>query len=144
MWASDVSPAALAVAAENARRLGAQVRLLAADWTSAFASRTLDLVVSNPPYVPEAEEVGLQREVRDFEPRIALFAGPTGLEAYARLIADALRVLRPGGWLVLEIGYRALEEVRNLLRPTWSEVRIKADLAGLPRVLAARKPRGNS
>ncbi len=142
VWASDISPAALAVAAENARRLGAQVRLVISDWTSAFAPGALDLVVSNPPYVPEAEQAGLQREVRDFEPRIALFSGPTGLYAYGRLIADAVRVLRPGGWLILEIGYRALDPVRNMLGPAWSEVRIKPDLAGLPRVLAARKSGG--
>ncbi len=143
VWASDISPAALAVAAENARRLGAQVRLVISDWTSAFAPGALDLVVSNPPYVPEAEQAGLQREVRDFEPRIALFSGPTGLHAYGRLISDAARVLRPGGWLVLEIGYRALDPVRNMLGAAWSEVHVKPDLAGLPRVLAARKSRGD-
>lgn len=139
IWAADISAAALAVAAENARRLGAQLRLLASDWTSAFASRSLDLVVSNPPYVPEAERVGLQREVREFEPAVALFSGPAGLNAYRSLVADAARVLRPGGWLVLEIGYRTLDAVQAMFGAGWGARRTKADLAGLPRVLAVRR-----
>ncbi len=77
VWATDISVAALAVAAENARRLGAQVRFLACDATAAIGNGRLDLVVSNPPYVPLEEEAGLQREIRDYEPRVALFAGPS-------------------------------------------------------------------
>jgi len=138
VWATDISPAALAVAAENARRLGADVRLLVCDLTSAVACATMDLIVCNPPYVPEGEAAGLQREVRQFEPPVALFAGPSGLEVYYRLIADAPRVLRPGGWLVLELGYRALDPVRAMLSEGWQDVRVQADLAGWPRVLAAR------
>lgn len=138
IWATDISLAALAVAAENARRLGAQVRLINCDLTSAIASASMDLIVSNPPYVPEGEAAGLQREVREFEPRVALFAGPTGLEVYYRLVADASRVLRRGGWLVLELGYRALDEVRSMFSKDWVELQVQADLAGWPRVLAAR------
>lgn len=138
IWATDISLAALAVTAENARRLGAQVRLINCDLISAIASASMDLIVSNPPYVPEGEAAGLQREVRDFEPRVALFAGPTGLELYHRLVADASRVLRPGGWLVLELGYRALDGVRSMFSEGWVELQVQADLAGWPRVLAAR------
>src|SRR5690242_10715440 len=74
--ATDISEAALTIAARNAGRLGATVQLVACDIAAAIAGRTHDLVVSNPPYVPEADAAGLQREVRDYEPQIALFAGP--------------------------------------------------------------------
>jgi release factor glutamine methyltransferase len=142
VWATDISQAALAVAAENARRLSAPVRLVACDLTSALAGDSVDLVVSNPPYVALGDGDGLQREVRDFEPRVALFAGQTGVEIYERLVADAERVLRPGGSLVVELGFRACDPVRQMLGPQWEDVRIVPDLAGIPRVLAARlRPR---
>jgi len=137
-WATDVSPAALAVAAGNAERLGARVRLVACDVISAIGSATMDLVVANPPYVPLREREGLQREVRDFEPHVALFAGENGFEIYDRLAADAPRVLRPGGWLVLELGFGSRGHVAGLLAG-WAEVRIEPDLAGIPRVIAARR-----
>jgi release factor glutamine methyltransferase len=98
----------------------------------------MDLVVSNPPYVPVTEREGLQREVRDFEPHVALFAGQTGFEMYDRIVADAPRVLRAGGWLILELGFGSLDHVRGLL-DGWPEVRVEPDLAGIPRVIAARR-----
>jgi release factor glutamine methyltransferase len=136
--ATDVSPPALAVAAENSRRLGATVEFVACDLVSAIGALTQDLVVCNPPYVPLTDAPGLQREVRDFEPHLALFAGPTGFEIYERLIADAARVLRPGGWLMLELGFGSHERVRSMLDDCWRDVQIRPDLAGIPRVLAAR------
>ena len=81
---------------------------------------------------------GLQREVREWEPHVALFAGKHGFELYDRIAADAPRVLRPGGWLVMELGFCSLDHVAGLLRG-WSEVRVEPDLAGIPRVIAARK-----
>lgn len=138
VWASDISCAALAVAAENARRLGAQVCLFAGDVMEAVAARSLDLVVSNPPYVPLEEEAGLQREVRNWEPHVALFSGPRGLDMYRRLVADATRVLQPGGWLVLELGFKTAGPVREMLGPAWTDIQIRPDLAGFERVLAAR------
>jgi release factor glutamine methyltransferase len=136
--ATDISPAALAVAAENAGRLYAAVDFLACDLSSAIAGATMDLVVSNPPYVPLSDAAGLQREVRDYEPPLALFGGPTGLELYQRLIADAERVLRPGGWLIVELGFGAHERVQAMLDGHWQDVAVRPDLAGIPRVLAAR------
>ena len=103
-----------------------------------IADRSLDLIVSNPPYVPTTEEPGLQREVRDYEPHLALFAGPAGLDVYDRLAAEAPRVLRPGGWLIMELGYRQAEAVRAMFDSRWAGIEVVADLAGLPRVLAAR------
>ena len=98
----------------------------------------MDLIVSNPPYVPLAHREGLQREVRDFEPHVALFAGQTGFELYDRIVADAPRVLRPGGWLIMELGFTSLDHVQALLAG-WDALRVVPDLAGIPRVIAARR-----
>jgi release factor glutamine methyltransferase len=135
-WATDISPAAAAVAAENARRLGAPVKFVVCDLMDAIAPASMNLIVSNPPYVPDSEREGLQREVRDWEPPLALFAGATGFELYDRLVADAPRVLRPGGWLIMELGFCSVDHVRRLLAG-WVDLRIEADLAGIPRVIAA-------
>ncbi len=97
----------------------------------------MDLIVSNPPYVPLPQRDGLQREVRDWEPHVALFAGQTGLDIYARIVADAPRVLKPGGWLVMELGFGTLDAVTRLLAG-WADVRVEPDLAGIPRVIAGR------
>ena len=136
-WATEISPAAARVAAENAARLGAPVHLVVGDLMEAIASGTMDLIVSNPPYVPLAQREGLQREVRDFEPHVALFAGETGFELYDRIVADAPRVLKPGGWLVMELGFTSLGHVQTLLAG-WDALRVVPDLAGIPRVIAAR------
>ncbi|MDE3164610.1 MAG: peptide chain release factor N(5)-glutamine methyltransferase [Acidobacteriota bacterium] len=138
-WATDVSPAAARVARENARRLGARAGFVVCDLTTAIAAGSMDLAVSNPPYVPLTERDCLQREVRDYEPHVALFAGESGLELYRRIAADAPRVLRAGGWLVMELGFGSLPHVERLLAG-WSDVRVAPDLAGIPRVIAARRP----
>jgi release factor glutamine methyltransferase len=136
--ATDVSRAAIRVAAANARRLCARVEFVACDLASAFAAGSLDLLVSNPPYIPAVEEEGLPREVREHEPRLALYGGPAGLDAYRQLVRDAARVLKPGGWIVFELGHRQVEAVREMLDSRWTAVEVAADLAGLPRVFAAR------
>ncbi len=135
---ADISAAAAAVASENARRLGAAARILVCDLMAAIADASMDLIVSNPPYVPVTQQEGLQREVRDWEPHVALFAGETGFEIYDRIVADAPRVLRPGGWLVMELGFGSQDYVANLLSG-WRDLRIEPDLAGIPRVIAARR-----
>jgi release factor glutamine methyltransferase len=125
------------VAAGNARRLGAHVHVVVCDIMDAIASRTVDLIVSNPPYVPAGDRDGLQREVRDWEPHVALYAGATGFEIYERIVADAPRALRPGGWLVMELGFLSGDRVAEMLSG-WRERRIEPDLAGIPRVIAAQ------
>jgi release factor glutamine methyltransferase len=92
--------------------------------------------------VPLGDRAGWQREVRDFEPEVALFAGPTGFEIYEKLVADAARVLRPGGWLVLELGYTSRDRVTAMLGAAWRDIRVVPDLAGIPRVLAGRLEHG--
>jgi release factor glutamine methyltransferase len=140
IFASDISASALRVARENAHRLGANVAFLACDLGTAFRDGTIDLVVSNPPYVPERDRPNLQREVREFEPPLALYGGHDGLAVYRRLIPEAARLLRPGGWLVMELGDTAAEPVGEML-VGWEAVAFMADLAGTPRVVSARKRR---
>ena len=139
VMASDISEAALRVAAANALRHEASVTFVCTDLTAAFAARSVDVLVSNPPYVALADAEGLQREVRDYEPKVALFGGETGTEIYRRLTSDALRVLQPGGWMLLELGYNSEERVRAMLDGRWADVHSGPDLAGVPRVLAARR-----
>jgi release factor glutamine methyltransferase len=137
-WGADISTEALAVAADNARRLQAPVSLVAADLLGAFAPASADLMVSNPPYVPLRDEPGLQREVRDWEPRVALFGGEDGFENYDRIVEDAPRVLRPGGWLIMELGFGTYRHVEELFDGRWERPRLTPDLAGIPRVIASR------
>jgi len=137
VWATDISAAAAAVAAGNAARLGARVQVVICDLMEAVGPGTMDLIVSNPPYVPSTQREGLQREVRDWEPGVALFAGASGFELYDRIVADAPRVLRPGGWLIMELGFGSVDHVRGLL-VGWKNERVEPDLAGIPRVIAAR------
>jgi release factor glutamine methyltransferase len=100
----------------------------------------LDLIASNPPYIGRCEAANLMREVRDHEPEIALFGGEEGYEFYAGLITQAAAHLKPGGLLILELGHNSLPAVRPLLEaPTWTNVAITNDLAGIPRVLAAER-----
>ena len=107
---------------------------------SDFALQQLQMVVSNPPYVAERDRPRLEREVREFEPREALFAGELGRDVYTRLIPQAAQALRSGGYLVLELGYDSQEWVRSLLEtPEWTDVRWLPDLAGIVRVVTARR-----
>ncbi len=134
---TDISLEALRVAADNARRLGATVEFVAGDLTAPL--RSAGVIVSNPPYVPTGDRTVLQREVRDYEPPVALFAGETGLDIYRRLIADAPRILETGGYLILELGYNLADPVRGMLgAEVWGGVRLIPDLAGIPRVLVAQ------
>lgn len=138
LWATDISNAALAVARENARSNNAQVEFIESDLGAAIRSGSMDVVVSNPPYVPLDDKSTIQVEVRDYEPEVALYGGPSGTEIYQRLIPDAARILVPDGWLIMELGYRSLDAVRAMLDYRWRNVELTTDLAGLPRVIAAQ------
>ncbi len=103
-------------------------------------SRLFDLIASNPPYIGRREAATLMREVRDHEPEIALYGGEEGYELYAGLITQAAAHLKPSGILVLELGHNSLPAVQPLLdAPTWANVGVTNDLAGIPRVLAAER-----
>jgi release factor glutamine methyltransferase len=141
LHAIDISHDALEIARANAARhqLESRITFHAEDLLSGALAREehFDFVVSNPPYVGSSEEEEVQLEVRKFEPRSAVFAGASGLEVIERLIPQARKVLRPGGWLVMEIGYRQETALRALLS-SWNDVRFTPDLQGIPRVVAAR------
>jgi release factor glutamine methyltransferase len=138
--AIDISPAALEIARANSARhqLDSRIQFRAADLLAGFENEFFDFIVSNPPYVGESEENQVQLEVRNFEPRGAVFAGHTGVEVIERLIPQAHAALKPGGWLVMEISGNIVEDVKKLLT-NWSEVTIKPDLQSIPRVVQARK-----
>jgi len=139
--ATDVSEEALEVARANSARheLSSRVAFRRTDLLAGLPTNYFDLVVSNPPYVGDSEEDSVQLEVRKFEPRGAVFAGPTGLEVIERLIPQSQAALRPGGWLVFEISGTIAQGVRGLLLG-WEDISIKNDLQGIPRVVLARKP----
>jgi release factor glutamine methyltransferase len=136
--ATDISLPALQVAAWNASTLNARVSLIAADLLSVIPDSSVDVVVSNPPYVAVGERETMQREVRDWEPHIALFAGDEGLDIYRRLIPEAARVLRPGGLLAFEFGFAQADAVKDLVAG-WGAVEVTPDLAGIPRILSCER-----
>jgi len=138
--ATDISADALEVARANAARhqLASRLTFQRGDLLDGFSPASFDFVVSNPPYVGESEEESVQLEVRKFEPRSAVFAGATGREIIQRLIPAAGEILRPGGWLVLEISGTIAEGVLGLLAG-WDDVAIRNDLQGIARVAMARK-----
>jgi release factor glutamine methyltransferase len=138
--ATDISPEALEIAEANAARhqMTSRIQFHDTDLLKGLPHRYFDFVVSNPPYVGESEEDSVQLEVKKFEPRGAVFAGPTGLEVIDRLIPQAWDTLKPGGWLVMEISGTIAERVRGMLSE-WNEVQITNDLQGIPRVVSAQK-----
>jgi release factor glutamine methyltransferase len=138
--ATEISSAALEIARANAARhqLEKRIRFHKTDLLSAIEKNSFDFVVSNPPYVGESEEDQVQMEVRKFEPRNAVFAGPTGLEVIARLVPQARATLKPGGWLVMEISGTIAQRVQELLTG-WNRVAISNDLQGIARVAVAQK-----
>jgi release factor glutamine methyltransferase len=140
----DVSEEALAVARENAANLGlaGRVALLRGDWTAGLAEADFDLVVSNPPYIATDVIETLDPEVRVYEPRLALDGGADGLDAFRRLAPEILRVLKPGGRFLVEIGYDQRAAVETLFREAGAvEVETLQDLSTHDRVVAgAKKP----
>ena len=134
--ASDLSADALALARENADALGAEVEFRQGDLFAPVAGERFQLVVSNPPYVPETLRGRLQAEV-EREPALALFAGPDGLRFYRRIAREAPGHLAPRGRLILEIGDGQGDAVSALLEKEFEEIRVLNDLSGLPRVISA-------
>jgi release factor glutamine methyltransferase len=144
--ATDISEAALEVARANARRhrVGDRIQFIEGDALEPLARLGLegavDVLASNPPYVEEATSELVQREVREWEPHTALFAGADGLDFYRRLLLDAPQCLKPGGHLVCEIGYGQLDAILELADASGLElVDVTRDLQGLPRTLAMRR-----
>ncbi|AZK45856.1 peptide chain release factor N(5)-glutamine methyltransferase [Paenibacillus lentus] len=133
--ASDISPDALAVAQGNVRRLGLDVAFKQGNLLEPFAGEPLDIVVSNPPYIPADVIAGLQPEVRDYEPRTALDGGPDGLAPYREMMAQLALLPQPPRLIGFELGMGQAADVAELLRAAghWREIVTVADLAGIDR-----------
>jgi release factor glutamine methyltransferase len=139
--ATDISTEALGVARANARRhgVGERISFRAGDLFGAVAEMTFDAIVSNPPYIREADIAALPRDVRGFEPLIALDGGADGMDFYRRIADEAPSYLNAGGFIVVEIGAGMAEDVAELFAQAgFADVRIEKDLAGLKRVVSAR------
>jgi release factor glutamine methyltransferase len=136
--ALDVSSAALDVARENAakHRVAVRIQFVESDLLAGVSGASFDMIVSNPPYVAESEV--LEPQVRDFEPIIALYAGADGLSVYRRLVPQADGALKPGGWLLMEMGHGQHDALAEMLA-SWSNVSFMNDLQGIPRVACAQK-----
>ena len=146
IWATDISRSALEVARRNADYHGVQdrIRFLQGDLLEPLRSGGLegrvDVLLSNPPYVDPGSRISLSREVERFEPAIALYGGPNGLESIRRLLADSPDLLRSGGLMLLEIGLGQREEIERLLFGTpFAEWEFQRDYGGIERVLRARR-----
>jgi len=140
--AVDVSAPALAVAEDNSRRHGVsdRMRFTISDCFESVDRTAFDLVVSNPPYVAAAALSGLQREVRDHEPLVALSSGADGLDVIRRLLRDAPAFLKTDGYLIMEIGFDQGEKVQRLINENlWRLDEIRPDLQGIPRIVLVQK-----
>jgi len=138
--AVDISKEALEIARSNAARLSLEKRVCFQESDLlAFSTEgeEFDFIVSNPPYISAMERESLQREVRDFEPEVALFGGKMGLDVIERLAQQAGLMLKSGGWLVMEIGTGQQIHIQQLLA-NWRELRFANDLQGIARVAAAQ------
>ena len=143
LTATDMSDAALRMAAKNAEALNVQNRaqFLKGSWWNAIPSDAMfDMILSNPPYITDAAMETLKTEVKTYDPDIALRGGQDGLEAYRQILAGADSHLNAGGWLGLEIGFDQGDALRDLLKTEfWTDISVEQDLGGLDRVVWARK-----
>lgn len=139
----DISADAAEVAKRNAEAIGVSSRahILAQDWVDYMPDALFDVVISNPPYIDHSEAESLSPEVINHDPHVALFAGGNGLDAYRAILQHLDRWLKPGGWLIVETGYRQAEQVAQMMRGAGLEVvETRMDLGGHPRVVVAKKP----
>ncbi len=145
VWASDLSEQAIRTAKGNAARLGSRAQFFCGDLFAPVPKEPVDILVSNPPYIPEAVISTLMPEVRDFEPRMALWGPDNGLYFYRRIARESAGYVKPGGAVYVEIGCDQGNAVCDIFREQgWSEIRIQKDLAGRDRVVKARLPEKNN
>ena len=141
--AIDLSLPALEVARFNAQRLGFadRIRLLHGDLLEPVAEEQFEIIVSNPPYVPNTDRALISVEVREHEPAVALFGGEDGLAIFRRLIPSAYAALVQGGFLIFEFGFSQMSDVESLLKSAgFQNIEITHDLQGIPRVASALRP----
>jgi release factor glutamine methyltransferase len=143
VWAGDIAPVAVEVAAQNSERLGFSDRISVheGDLLGGFPVElrgALDAVVSNPPYIPSADVPELPAEVAGFEPHLALDGGPDGLGVFRRLLSDSRHWLAPGGYLAVELDERMARTAAEEALEWYEDVRVVSDLAGRDRIVVAR------
>jgi len=139
--ASDISQEALKVAKENLTKHGQndRITLTKADMLNSFNNDSFDIIVSNPPYITESEFSLLDPEVKSYEPKLALTGGEKGLFYINKIILDSTRILKDGGWWVLEMGYNQREEVENtFIDCGFTNISSTKDLNGIERVIKAK------
>ncbi|OQA08144.1 MAG: 50S ribosomal protein L3 glutamine methyltransferase [bacterium ADurb.Bin374] len=143
-WLVDLSPDALHWAGKNIMNyidVRERVGRFRGDLSDALKADSLDLLVSNPPYIDQDDMPGLMPDVRDWEPRLALDGGAGGLEPFRRLLADAARVLKPGGWFAVEHGHGQRKRILELPAPGLGLLEAYDDAAGLERCIVWRRER---
>jgi len=138
--ATDISEGALAVARRNAERHEAPIEFLRGSLFAPVAGRHFDMIVSNPPYIPTADILSLEPEVRDYDPLTALDGGDDGLDIYRSLIPASAEYLNPGGWLLVEIGIGQASDIKKIFRDTGSfcETIVALDTSSIERVVGAQ------
>ncbi len=144
IYASDISEEALKIAQTNAKFHGAQkgIHFIRTNWLTAFKPRSFDLIVSNPPYISESDFELLAKDVRDYEPQLALLGGHDGLHYIKKTLEGASLLLKDGGALIMEIGYDQHEEIVRYLESAesfFSNIEIRKDLSGIERVVFLKK-----
>lgn len=141
IYAVDISLDALEIAGKNAKRHGVEerVKFICSDWLKDVRSGPFDIIVSNPPYIKQEEWDSLPNNVKDYEPRIALWGGEEGLEHYKKIVSYAAEFLVPGGEIVFEIGWNQGQLVSDLLDKSgiFTNISVKKDLGGNDRIVAA-------
>lgn len=140
---ADISGKALQITRKNAERhrVSDRIDLKISDLFAAFENEKFDLIVSNPPYISSKDFEVLQPEVKNFEPRNALTDGRNGLSVIEQIIVQAPKFLKPGGFLLMEIGFGQAEKVKEMFsREIWKALEILPDLQGIPRTVKARTP----
>lgn len=138
---TDIASEALEVSSRNVMLNGVsdRVKVVGGDLLEPVKNELFDIIVSNPPYIPSGEINYLQREVRDYEPRIALDGGSDGLEFYRRLIPDTAQCIKPGGILALEIGFNQASDIENIMSSSrFISIEVLKDLSGLNRCIIGR------
>ena len=137
--AVDISRRALKIAQKNAKNNHANIEFIKSNLFSALKNRKFDLIISNPPYISKLEYKNLDKSVKNFEPKLALYGGKDGLSFYREIAKLAPKYLNENGYLLLEIGYMQAKSVIDILKENFEEIELKKDLEGNDRMIKAKK-----
>ena len=141
IFATDISYEALLVARKNSERLGVsrRVSFIHADLLGCFKDKSFDLVVSNPPYVKGSDYISLDRDVRDYEPKLSLLGGEEGIDYIKEIVPQSKRALKKGGWCVIEVGVNQSGRAREMFEEAgFEDISLTKDLSGIERVIKGK------